>query len=316
MPQPGYLKLLETGELEQRAERLHRVLASCELCPRKCRVNRLEGETGFCGCGSALTISSYGPHFGEEVPLVGRNPLMTISARFGIQSIGGSGTVFLTGCNLLCIYCQNFEISHLHCGHVVSETQLADHALELQRRGCHNINFVTPTQFAPQLVQSIKIAAEKGLNLPIVWNCSGYENVRMIELLEGIVDIYMPDMKYAGSEPATKYSSAADYFDRCRESVREMHRQVGDLKLDGEGVAYRGVLVRHLVLPNDLAGTEQVLRFIAEELSPNTYVNVMAQYRPEGKARLYEELNRCPTREEFSRAVEIACRFHLTRGLC
>jgi putative pyruvate formate lyase activating enzyme len=232
-----------------------------------------------------------------------------------MQRAGGSGTIFLTGCNLLCVYCQNFGISHQREGRGVSEAQVAQYALELQRQGCHNINFVTPTHFAPQLVESIKLAAENGLRLPIVWNCSGYENVKIIELLEGIVDIYMPDIKYGSSEPAKKYSNAEDYFERCKESLKEMYRQVGDLKQNESGIAYRGLLIRHLVLPNALAETEQVLQFIAEELSPNSYVNVMSQYRPEGMAYRFEELNRLPSRAEFDKAVETACRLGLTRGL-
>jgi putative pyruvate formate lyase activating enzyme len=315
MSQPSYLRLLVSGELEERAKRLHRILGSCELCPRKCRVNRIEGETGYCGSGKDLTISSYGPHFGEEAPLVGRNRLVSVLSGFGVQPTGGSGTIFLTHCNLLCVYCQNFEISHLKYGRIVSETQVAEYALELQERGCHNINFVTPTHFAPQIVNSIKIAAERGLHLPVVWNCGGYENVRIIELLEGIVDIYMPDIKYSSSSSAEMFSDAADYFTRCKESVKEMYRQVGDLKQDENGVAERGLLIRHLVLPNDLAGSEEVLRFIAEELSRNTFVNVMSQYRPEGRAHHFEELNRRPTQTEFTSAIEIACQLQLTRGL-
>jgi len=301
--------------MEQRVNELYQVLGSCELCARKCRVNRLEGETGYCGAGKDLTISSYGPHFGEEAPLVGRLSLLPLSGDIGFRTGGGSGTIFLTNCNLLCVYCQNFEISHLQHGSKVSEVQAAAYMLELQRRGCHNINFVTPTHFAPQLVNAIKIAAEKGLQLPIVWNCGGYENVRILELLEGIVDIFMPDMKYGMTEPAKKYSDAEDYFERSKEAVKEMHRQVGDLQLDDSGVACRGLLVRHLVLPNDLAASEQVLTFLAEEVSPETYVNVMAQYRPEGKAHCYSELNRRPTRDEMNYALEIARRLKLTRGL-
>jgi putative pyruvate formate lyase activating enzyme len=312
MPQPSYIGLLKTGEFEKRVERLYQVLGSCELCPRKCRVDRLDGETGYCGSGKGLTVSSYGPHFGEEAPLVGSAPFL---GGFGYQAAGGSGTIFLTGCNLLCIYCQNFEISHLKYGSSVSESKVAGYTLELQRRGCHNINFVTPTHFAPQLVKSIKIAAEKGLHLPVVWNCGGYENAEIIRLLEGIVDIYMPDVKYGSKEPAKRYSDTPDYFERCKESLKEMHRQVGDLKEDENGIAYRGLLIRHLVLPNDLAGSERVLRFIAQSLSPNSYVNVMSQYRPEGKVNRYVELNRRPTGTEFSRVLEMARQLHLTRGL-
>jgi len=187
--------------------------------------------------------------------------------------------------------------------------------INLQDRGCHNINFVTPTHFAPQLVKATKIAIERGLRLPIVWNCGGYENVKAVELLDGIVDIYMPDIKYSDSEPAKRYSNAPDYFPVVKEVVKEMHRQVGDLKLDAGGIAQRGLLIRHLVLPNDLAGSEKVLKFIAEETSTNSYVNVMSQYRPAGRALQYEELSRYPTREEFYKAIGTANRLGLIRGL-
>ena len=292
---PSYLGL---EELDERVESLYEILKSCELCPRKCNVNRLEGEKGFCKAGKELKISAHFPHFGEEEPLVGKN---------------GSGTVFLANCNLRCVYCQNYEISHLGIGEEVSVDKAAKIMLELQRLGCHNINLVTPTHYAPQLVKAIKIAAENGLRLPIVWNCGGYENVEIIKLLDGIVDIYMPDIKYSSREVAERYSKAPDYFDRCKEAVREMYNQVGDLKIK-EGIAYRGLLIRHLVLPNGLAGSEEVLKFIAE-LSKNSYVNIMAQYRPEGEAFKYEELNRRPTRDEFLKVIELAVELGLTRGL-
>jgi len=298
MFRPSYLELYESGELERRVEKLYKILESCELCPRKCGVNRLEGEKGFCRAGKKPMVSSYFPHFGEEEPLVGSN---------------GSGTIFLTNCNLRCVYCQNYEISHLGIGKEVSVEVVAQMMLELQKLGCHNINFVTPTHYAPQLVKAIAIAAERGLKLPIVWNCSGYENVEIIKLLDGIVDIYMPDIKYSSKEAAEKYSKAPDYFDRCKEAVKEMHRQVGDLKIHN-GIAYRGLLIRHLVLPNRLAGSEEILKFIAS-LSKNSYVNIMAQYRPEGEAFKYEELNRRPTREEFLEVIELANELGLTRGL-
>jgi len=315
MFKPSYLELLQSRELDRSIEILYGILKSCEICARKCRVNRLEGQEGYCKSGKELVVSSYGPHFGEEEPLVGRDRGLVIPDKLGIRPVGGSGTIFLTGCNLLCIYCQNYDISHLRYGRATTESQIASYTVELQNAGCYNINFVTPTHFTPQLVRSIKIAAEDGLHLPIVWNCGGYENVETIKLLNGIVDIYMPDMKYGASERARKYSNAPDYFERCKESVKEMHRQVGDLKLDERGIAYRGLLIRHLVLPNGLAGSAQVLKFIAEEVSPNSYVNIMSQYRPEGGAYNYKELNRCPTREEFYRVVGIAEKLGLTRGL-
>jgi len=299
MFEPCYLKLHETGELVERIERLNRILESCELCPRKCGANRLEGKEGYCRSGKELLISSYGPHFGEEPEITGRN---------------GSGTIFLTSCNLLCIYCQNYEISHQGYGNKVSIGEAAGVMLNLQSRGCHNINLVTPTHFAPQLVEAISVAAGKGLKLPIFWNCSGYENVETIRLLDGVVDIYKPDMKYSESEPAKKYSSAPDYFERCKEAVREMHRQVGDLKVDERGIAFRGLLIRHLVLPNGLAGSEKVLEFISEELSKECYVNIMAQYRPCGRAYEHVELGRRPTSTEYHGVVEYAMKLGLHRG--
>jgi putative pyruvate formate lyase activating enzyme len=245
-----------------------------------------------------LTISSYGPHFGEEPEITGRN---------------GSGTIFLTNCNLLCVFCQNYEISHLGYGEEVSVDEAAEIMLSLQSRRCHNINLVTPTHYTPQLVKAISVAAGKGLKLPVFWNCSGYENVETIKLLDGIVDIYKPDVKYSESEPAKKYSNAPDYFERCKEAVREMHRQVGDLKVDERGIAYRGLLIRHLVLPNSLAGSEKVLEFAAE-LSKECYVNIMAQYRPCGRAYEHEELSRRPTSTEYFRVVDYARKLGLHRG--
>jgi len=295
----SYLKLYKSGELDKRIVRLYKILESCELCPRKCRANRSEGKNRHGRSGNELIISSYGPHFGEEPEITGRN---------------GSGTIFLTHCNLLCIYCQNYEISHLGYGEETSIGEAAEIMLNLQSRGCHNINLVTPTHFTPQLVKAISVAAGRGLKLPIFWNCSGYENVETIRLLDGIVDIYKPDIKYSGSEPAKKYSNAPDYFERCKEAVKEMHRQVGDLKVDERGIAYRGLLIRHLVLPNNLAGSEKVLEFISEELSKECYVNIMAQYRPCGRAYEYEELSRRPTSTEYLKVVDYARRLGLHSG--
>ncbi len=228
--------------------------------------------------------------------------------------MGGSGTIFLTGCNLGCVYCQNYDISQLGEGRPIGSGELAAGMIELQKLGCHNINFVTPTHFVPQLVKSLVVAIGKGLDIPIVYNCGGYESVETIRLLEGIVDIYMPDMKYGNSRTAEKYSDAPGYFEHCCEAVMEMHRQVGDLKLDDESVAQRGLLIRHLVLPGDAAGSENVLRFIAEKLSRDSYVNIMSQYRPMFKAGEHEELKRSPSLEEYRRAIEIARGFGLHRG--
>ncbi len=255
--------------------------------------------------GKDVVVSAIHPHFGEEEPLVGSGRL---------SGIGGSGTIFLTGCNLGCIYCQNYDISHLGRGSAISTEEFALGMTELHKRGCHNINFVTPTHFVPQLVASLKIAIEKGLNIPLVYNCGGYENLDTIKLLDGIIDIYMPDMKYSDPQNAERFSAAPDYFGRCCEAVQEMHRQVGDLKLDDEGIAQRGLLVRHLVLPNGLAGSERILRFIADDISRDTYVNIMFQYRPLFRAGEYEELNRSPSVEEYREVIEIARDSGLHRG--
>ncbi|MCW4040795.1 MAG: radical SAM protein [Candidatus Bathyarchaeota archaeon] len=310
---PSYLTMYQNKMIGPRIRKLYAILESCELCPRKCHVNRLRGELGVCKAGRELMVSSHHLHFGEEEPLVGRRRF-SLSGIMG-QTRGGSGTIFLTHCNLLCVYCQNYGISHLGSGDQVTPAIVARMMLSLQDQGCHNINFVTPTHYAPHLIDATHIAIENGLILPLVWNCSGYENMEIIKLLDGIIDIYMPDIKYSQREPAEKYSNAPDYFDRCKEALLEMHRQVGDLKLDANGIAYRGLLIRHLILPNNLAGSEQILRFIAHHLSTNSYVNIMFQYRPEGRAPVYQELNRRPTRHECSQVVESAVHLGLTRGL-
>ena len=236
---------------------------------------------------------------GEEPPLTGHF---------------GSGTVFLSHCNLRCVFCQNYDISHFGEGEIVSTERLAGLMIELQERGCHNINFVTPTHFAPLLVEALAIGARSGLALPVVWNCGGYESIEVIKLLDGIVDIYMPDIKYSDEKPARKYSKAPDYWRVVKEVVLEMHRQVGDLFVDPKGIARKGLLIRHLVMPNDVAGSEEVLKFIAEEVSVDTYVNIMAQYRPCYKAVGHEKINRRPTVREFGEALEMARRFGLTPG--
>lgn len=294
----SYTKLVTSKKIDKHIEQLYSILSACELCPRKCQVNRLKGEKGFCKSAEEVIISSVGPHFGEEPELVGRK---------------GSGTIFLTNCNLGCVYCQNYDISHLGHGRIMSLEEIAKCMISLQNIGCHNINFVTPTHFTPQLVKAIKIAAQMGLKVPIVYNCGGYENVEVIKLLEGIIDIYMPDIKYSDSVEAKKYSTAADYFDRCCEAIKEMHRQVGDLEVKN-GIATRGLLVRHLILPNNIAGTEKVLRFIAEKVSRHTYVNIMDQYRPLYRANEFPEINRRPTVNEYNAAVEIAEKLGLYRG--
>jgi putative pyruvate formate lyase activating enzyme len=296
---PVYIETYARGVFEQRIEKLEAILNECNLCPRECGVNRNKGETGYCNSDKHLMLSSVQPHFGEEDVLVGTH---------------GSGTIFLTNCNLGCLYCQNYDISHQGHGHRITEAELALNMLALERRGCHNINFVTPTHYTPQIVKALRIAIEKGLYIPIVYNCGGYESRSTIELLDGIVDIYMPDIKYGDTENAKRYSNAPDYFDRCKEAVKEMHRQVGDLKVDERGIAVRGLLIRHLVLPNRLAGSAAVLKFIATEISKETYVNIMAQYRPMYKAYEYEELNRGLKTSEYREVIDITREWGLHRG--
>lgn len=296
---PSYIELYERGELKGRIEELTSLMESCRLCPRRCEVNRLSGELGVCRAPAKLTISSAFPHFGEEAPLVG---------------FFGSGTVFLTYCNLLCCFCQNYDISHLGRGTEISVDDLALCMIELQRMGCHNINFVTPTHFAPLIVAALPGAIERGLELPIVWNCGGYESLEVLMLLEGIVDIYMPDAKYSSRDWALKFSKAPDYPQVVKQALLEMHRQVGDLEIDGRGIAKAGLLVRHLLMPNDVAGTRDIVEFIAAEISKDTYINIMAQYRPCHEAYDYKELNRRISRAEYLEAVQVAHAAGLWRG--
>jgi len=294
---PSYRALHESGELHRRIEVARALTAECRVCPRECCARRLQGATGTCGVGDEAVVSSYGPHFGEEAPLVG---------------VGGSGTIFLARCNLQCVFCQNFEISQRGDGEVVPPARMAAMMLELQRLGCHNINFVTPTHQVFQILRALPIAIEGGLRLPLVYNCGGYESLQALRLLDGIVDIYMPDFKYADAETAKRYSGVEDYPGVAKAALREMHRQVGDLTLDGRGVARRGLLVRHLVLPNDLAGTGEAVTFLAQ-LSANTYLNIMGQYRPCYRALEHPPLARRPHAEEMERAFRLARAAGLTR---
>ena len=295
---PRYLQE-STGELAKKIERLYKILENCTLCPRKCEINRMEGETGICGATGELTVSSSFAHFGEEPPLVG---------------FFGSGTIFLTHCNLKCLFCQNYDISHKGEGVATNSDQVAEQMLVLQEKGCHNINFVTPTHFAPQIVEAIAIAAAKGLELPIVWNCGGYESMEVIKLLDGVVDIYMPDVKFFNSAYAEKYCGAQDYPEVVRKILKEMHRQVGDLTMDGRGIARRGLLIRHLVMPSNTADSGEIMRFIAGEISVNSYVNIMDQYRPCYQAHRFEEIDRRITAKELAEAVDAARTAGLTRG--
>jgi putative pyruvate formate lyase activating enzyme len=298
---PRYLALYEAGELEPRIAALGRLLAACTLCPRDCRINRLRGELGLCQAGNRLLIAAAFPHFGEEPPLVGQ---------------GGSGTVFVTWCNLLCQFCQSWEVNHRGEGVAVTASELADVMLDLQRRGCHNINFVTPTHYAPQLIAALPLAIERGFRLPLVYNCGGYEALEVIQLLDGIIDIYLPDIKFLEASASERYmAGAADYPDVVRLVLKEMHRQVGELLIDERGIAESGLLVRHLVMPGMRQDSAAILHFIADELSLQTYVNIMDQYRPCFQAGRSPEIARRTTREEHRAVVEIARRFGLHRGL-
>jgi putative pyruvate formate lyase activating enzyme len=258
----------------------------------------LKGEVGYCGMDARLYISSFGPHYGEERELVGRF---------------GSGTIFLTGCNLKCVFCQNYEISHLREGTEISMEEMAQIMLRLERIGCHNINFVTPTHYTPQIMQAILIARERGLTVPIVYNCGGYEKVETLRLLEGFIEIYMPDAKYAINEMAKRYSHVENYPEVMKQALKEMHRQVGDLVVEN-GIAKRGLLVRHLVMPNGIENARLVFKFIAEEISKDTYVNIMDQYYPCYKAFDYPEISRRLSSEEYRKAVELAKDLGLWRG--
>ena len=286
--------------MQDRARTAVAHLESCDICPRRCGANRLADERGFCRTGRRARLASFAPHFGEEAPLVGR---------------AGSGTIFFCGCNLSCVFCQNYDISQEDVGREVSAQALARMMLALQNSGCHNINFVSPTHVVPQILEALVLAREEGLNVPLVYNSGGYDSVQTLQLLKGIFDIYMPDAKYGSDEPALKYSKAPGYTGIMNAAIREMHRQVGDLAMDGDGVAVRGLLVRHLVLPAGAAGTAEVVRFLSEEISLNTYLNVMAQFRPEYNACRFPELNRPITWREYTDALRLAAQAGLVRGL-
>ncbi len=294
---PAY-KRISKGELRDKVETVHAILRECTLCPRNCRVDRTSGERGVCKVGDRPMVASWGPHFGEERPLVGRF---------------GSGTIFFSYCNLKCIFCQNWTISHLGEGEEITIERLAGIMLELQGMGCHNINLVTPTHQMPVILHSIALASEKGLDIPVVYNCGGYESLEALKILDGVIDIYMPDFKYSDPEIALRYSKAKDYPEMAKAAIKEMHRQVGDLIIDDRGIALRGLLIRHLVLPEGLAGTGEVVRFIAEEISKDTYINIMDQYYPCYRAFEYPPLDRRITSKEYSEAIALAIKAGLRR---
>jgi putative pyruvate formate lyase activating enzyme len=291
--EPAYLHLYRTGELRTRIEQALADLESCRLCPRKCGDDRLSNKAGVCKTGRLACVSSYSPHHGEERCLSGWS---------------GSGTILFSWCNLRCPFCQNYEVSHLGNGYEVSAETLAQMMLELQAAGCHNINLVSPSHVVPQILEALPLAVDRGFHLPLVYNTSSYDSIESIRLLDGIVDIYMPDFKIWNSHMAAKYLSAKDYPEAARRAIREMYKQVGDLKVDEDGLAKRGVLLRHLLIPGPIAGTREIVKFLSHEISPHLYINIMDQYYPAGKVSLdqFAEINRRITAQEFASAVSDA----------
>jgi len=287
---PAYLQL-PLEEIERRAREAVASLADCHVCPRNCAINRLENKTAVCKTGRYARVASFFPHFGEEDCLRGWN---------------GSGTIFFSMCNLRCVFCQNYDISQMEAGILASAETIAEMMIHLQKKGCHNINFVTPEHVVPQILEALPIAIRNGLRLPIVYNTSAYDSMDSLRWMDGIVDIYMPDFKFFTEEHSKIYSKAKDYADVARRTIQEMHRQVGELVIDHTGLAKRGLLIRHLVMPGGVAETEEVARFIAIHISPNTYVNVMGQYYPAGKTEKYPEIHRKINGQEFLDAIRIA----------
>ncbi len=287
--EPEYLKLHKSGELKRRGEKLWELMESCELCPRMCGANKLKGERGFCNANSQLEISAFHPHFGEERPLVGK---------------GGSGTIFLTNCGLRCVFCINWETSQGGEGSARSIGEFANMMLALQKMGCHNINFVTPTHYSPHIILALDKAASKGLKVPLVYNTCGWERVEILRILDGIIDIYLPDFKYYDPQKASQYSSGAyTYPEVTKSAILEMHRQVGIARPANDGLMYRGLMIRHLVMPNNVSGTKEVIEWIAKNLPKDTYLNLMSQYRPVYKAFDYPDISRKITREEYTEAI-------------
>jgi putative pyruvate formate lyase activating enzyme len=295
---PAYEKLEKEGKLAQRVKQAYDIFKNCQLCPRCCGVNRKKGEKGFCRAPMKLVVFGAHPHFGEEISLVGQH---------------GSGTIFFSNCNLRCIFCQNWPIAHEGRGQEYEDEELAEMMLKLQKIGCHNINLVTPTHVMPNILNATRIALKKGLRLPLMYNTSGYERLEMLKILDGVVDIYKPDMKYMDSDKAAKYSAgASDYPEATKKAIIEMNRQVGILRTDKQGIALRGVIIRHLVMPNRVAGTEKFVKWVAQALPKSTYVNIMPQYRVEYKAYEHPEIARGITVQEFLEAMEWAEKSGLT----
>ena len=296
--EPGYVKLHRKGELNKRAKKLWDIMQECHLCPRECGVDRISGDVGFCEASAQLEIASFHPHFGEERPLVGS---------------GGSGTIFFTNCGLRCVFCINWEISQGGDGTVRSFDYLDHMMLRLQKTGCHNINVVTPTHYAPHILFALDKAAGRGLNTPFVYNTCGWEKLEILKQLDGVVDIYLPDFKYADRKMAAKYSLDADTYPAItKEALLEMHRQVGVAKPNKNGLMQRGLMIRHLVMPNNVGGSKEIIKWIAENLPKNTYLNIMSQYRPMYKAFEYPEINRPVNRKEYNDVVSYAKELGLT----
>lgn len=297
--QPSYLNLYKNGELDKRIEQAFKLLESCCICPRKCKVNRLKNEKGYCRTGLKPKVCSFMPHRGEEPPISGSR---------------GSGTIFFSNCNMACIYCQNYEFSQLGQGREVEIEELAKFMLELQNIECHNINLVTPTHVIPQILKALKIAASQGLKIPIVYNTGGYELPQIIKLLDGIIDIYLPDIRYGDKDIARRLSDAPDYPEHNQTAVKEMHRQVGIARINEEGIIEKGIVIRHLVLPNNLSGTNVIMKFIAEKISKDTYISLMSQYLPYHKASQSNEASRRLKHEEYESAKETMKKYGLHNG--
>jgi len=297
MFEPSYIRLHRDGTLAKRTKAALDILKACRLCPRACGVDRTQGEKGYCATGRLAGVAGFGAHFGEEAPLVGRH---------------GSGTIFFTGCNLLCSFCQNYDISHLRQGRTTTAQELAEMMIDLCKAGCHNINFVTPSHVIPQILEALPLAIEQGLHVPLVYNSGGYDTVASLKLLAGIFDIYMPDFKFWDGTWPEKLCQAPDYPHIARAAVKEMHAQVGDLIIE-QGLAVRGLLVRHLVMPNDVAGTENIMAFLAGVISRDTYVNVMMQYRPCYKAVGDAIIGRPVSITEYSQALQATLQAGLHR---
>lgn len=296
---PAYLAAYNSARLNDLVEESFRLLESCTICPRQCKVNRLKNEKGFCKTGLKPMVCSFMPHHGEEPPISGQR---------------GSGTIFFSHCNMHCVYCQNYEFSQIGEGKEVDFQELADFMLQLQDMGCHNINLVTPTHVMPQILKALLLAIPKGLRLPLVYNTGGYELPEIIKLLDGIVDIYLPDMRYADNDAAIKYSSAPDYTRYNQESLKEMHRQVGVAKIDQEGIIKKGLIIRHLVLPDNIAGTDKIMQFISTQLSKDTYISLMSQYLPCYKAAQFKEILRRITLKEYQDAKDTMYKWGLSNG--